>query len=783
MLSKNTLTMGLDTIVEENEQIAMKPLTVVNIEKSPASEYIDMACCSDEELDCHIKDDNYPCISEEGRYTTDQPEPMRDTGQAEPDPKLETTLNLIEETEDRSTAQTGNQHHHVFDKLNSDSSGDDIDGGIYRLRSHTAPNLNTLFRPDRQKRRQMPPSSQGWFQRSYKKVHGIFLGTQLSTSYDAPDGRFRPEDIQKKPRLLRYVLKFACSKPSKYRSLKAALGFLSGLLFVTSLFVLFYFSRYLFEKREEVESPDNWNYIVGALFAFLLAVGLTLSVAIRCIIVLMIPALFTTRGRGVLFAIILQLLITGPVQNMTENAKLISESTNCQIELLSNQTSEVLEFLVNRTTQLSDQYRNSFNRIVVNNLNTLRDALELRHNILRQVGVVNVEHLGIKFHNITFYINDFKNYSNRVNFSKFYESPQINSSKSVKVLFDELKTDFNDKIRGLQEFLEIAGKVLPWSVLLVFMQSLFYRRAYTSRIEHDNVYVTSNFKNLDKKRKKEKKQYLMPLKMREKSNLVDSTSCLLSRRELSSFSFAMFLVLIFILIGSFVIVIDYGLSSLLTLIRTHGDTILFYRGGAGFTALLPKDTVSPNIRKLLLDELPQVFDENSTRLSYEASTDIGRCLPIARPPFINDNTKVVVLAILYVLVFCFSLLQAYGLRLQHKVAAYFYPEQEVKRNIYLYHSIRAQRVSIKNLLFKKIKQTFSKRSKSTEDDFVPTLSMLFSLRFPRLKRFLVTIGVFKKIDCAACGSEIFSGGQKFSDNVYSCDVCIKQVKTNSQMTP
>ena len=668
--------------------------------------------------------------------------------------------------------------------------GGDQPDGQFRTRSKTAPALkrtqgrlrsSSRNKYDLKNRRKQDTKS--WLQRSFTKVQNAFLGTQLSTSYETPETLSSPDKIKNKPRLLQWMLRFMCSKPSKYKTIKASIGFVSGFLFTAALFTVFHFSRYLFEKKENVTPPENWGYATAGGIAFLLALGLTLSVAVRCIVVLMIPALFTNRGRAVLFAVVLQILLRGPVHNTTENTKLISESTSCQIELLVNQTNQILDFLVNKTTQITDQYKDVYNQIAENSLRSLRELVEIRIKLSRviNIGVVNEEKIGLRFQNLTIFIQDFKNYSNKANFTSYHESPTVTGSQSIQKLFKQITIDFTKNIKRLQTILDTLTSILPWTVALVFIQSFLYRRCYKSRIEYDNIYITTQFKNLDKKRKRENKQYLEPLRRRERSNLIDSTSCVLSKRELSSLLFAITIVLIFFFVGVFTVVVDYGLSTLMEMIHTYGDTTLKYRGGAGFIASLPTGSVSPNIRQLLIQNFPQVFDENSTKVLYEASVDTGTCLPTAIPPFISDSTNLILLVSLYTLLFVVSLLQAYGLRLQHKVAAYFYPEQEEKRFLYLYHSIRAQRVSVKGLLWRKIKKKFGDTDETDSGDEFH-LSSYIGIRCPTFRRLLEKIGVLQTVDCSACGSEILSGGRKFVDGMYACDMCIENVKSSDSLS-
>ncbi|XP_052065077.1 DC-STAMP domain-containing protein 2-like isoform X1 [Mytilus californianus] len=120
------------------------------------------------------------------------------------------------------------------------------------------------------------------------------------------------------------------SSRGEYRILKAIFGIFGGFIACGILFVLL---RYSYDY-----SLQNSCYITLGL-SLPICVALALSTHMRCIFLLMVPNLFTGKGRAVFMSIIFAMLLAGPVVNIVYNAEQASESMACTQELIYNQTS------------------------------------------------------------------------------------------------------------------------------------------------------------------------------------------------------------------------------------------------------------------------------------------------------------------------------------------------------------------------------------------------------------------------------------------------------------
>ncbi|XP_074657366.1 E3 ubiquitin-protein ligase DCST1-like [Tubulanus polymorphus] len=127
---------------------------------------------------------------------------------------------------------------------------------------------------------------------------------------------------------------FLTSEPNKYRIAKKILGFPVGALIALCLH---------FALIEPMQLPDYLRYSLGGVMGLLLAFGFALSVEIRCITSLLLPHLFAKSGRAYVWTFAIGLIITGPVSNLIFNAKEITRSLNCVVELAENQTKMRME--------------------------------------------------------------------------------------------------------------------------------------------------------------------------------------------------------------------------------------------------------------------------------------------------------------------------------------------------------------------------------------------------------------------------------------------------------
>ena len=341
---------------------------------------------------------------------------------------------------------------------------------------------------------------------------------------------------------------------------------------------------------------------------------------------------------------------------------------------------------------------------------------------------------------------DIFNFTNHPNVTKFYSKPNISSENPLDSIKEGVETEIRYQTKTLRNIISTLNTVLPFTMILLFLQAFFYYRGYTRRVEYDNIYISHKFKEIDRYRKSKGKKSILPLRFRERGNLIDSTSLCLSRREAKEFFVGLLIFIIFFIVGAFLILADYGLYITLDIISRHANTSLTVTGGTGFQINLPNGSFSPNLRLWLKEEFPDVFESNSTMLDYQSVAETERCLPNPELPFLANTPGMVKLCSLYVAVFILTVLQSYGLRAQHKIAGYFYKEQARKRITYLYHTLLTQRVTFSQLLIRKFKGIKS-------EDQSPHFEDWLAAKCHCLGKLMRCFGVARVKTCISCATK------------------------------
>lgn len=126
------------------------------------------------------------------------------------------------------------------------------------------------------------------------------------------------------------------SRKGEYRKQKIFMGFFYGLFLGLAFYELIIV---------DLNFTENVALIVGGTIALMLACGIASSSQIRCIALLAIPSFGGKAGRGVLKALVLAFIISGPIQNLTSNGKEVVRVFACTTHLTFNLTRTRFELM------------------------------------------------------------------------------------------------------------------------------------------------------------------------------------------------------------------------------------------------------------------------------------------------------------------------------------------------------------------------------------------------------------------------------------------------------
>ncbi|CAG9828968.1 unnamed protein product [Diabrotica balteata] len=118
--------------------------------------------------------------------------------------------------------------------------------------------------------------------------------------------------------------------------LKSIAGFFGGLI-LTYIFFMFFVLQLSFTFSSAT--------IICSILGCILVNGLAFSSKVRCVVLLTLPHFFSERGRQLLVAYALLLVISGPAKNTLNNLGILSESLACGQEQLKTVVRQIIEVI------------------------------------------------------------------------------------------------------------------------------------------------------------------------------------------------------------------------------------------------------------------------------------------------------------------------------------------------------------------------------------------------------------------------------------------------------
>ncbi|XP_045210097.2 DC-STAMP domain-containing protein 2-like [Mercenaria mercenaria] len=547
------------------------------------------------------------------------------------------------------------------------------------------------------------------------------------------------------------------SSKEEKRGIKAIFGVISGLLIGLLMFLVYHY---------------NFGYtlkeagILMIVLTVLLCIGMALSTFIRCIIALVVPNFFTGIGRAILLSAIFALILKHPVSNISHNARETGSSIACVVELAANET-RVLQRQFEKQhgglKDLMDELHSKFTLVtdILNQTTMSDEALHVSRKKCRDV-VKSVE-AGCNINYTSAQANLTQlwklSFCTGIDFSKNCDGIQLgvdlndivkkirSALNDVTSHFDvdfgiseefsvnandsntEVRKDKEGKLDAFDTAMSVIRKCLSLSLLLVFLMSFWYLRNYLAKDDYDNIYITKQFKEIDKEAEKNGRETVLPLKTREKSEYVNTLSFKLNSTEVSNSKIGLIQVLLHFLLCILIIIFDCVLYYILNLVREYGDIEL--------------EIESRGHVKIVVEGSGPIADfyNNSLGQGFNMTFDTGPCLPEPKEPSV---AVVPVVLVLYVIALAVVLLRAYGMRLRRKVSAYYYPEQELARLDYLHKKIRHRRLGFLIFLRQQIRSTHKEEQVKNKFRFSSWLAFncpFIAQILPRRNR----------VECTGCG--------------------------------
>nr|XP_038023649.1 LOW QUALITY PROTEIN: E3 ubiquitin-protein ligase DCST1 [Anas platyrhynchos] len=219
-----------------------------------------------------------------------------------------------------------------------------------------------------------------------------------------------------------------------------------------------------------------------------------------------------------------------------------------------------------------------------------------------------------------------------------------------------------------------------------------YTKKYCQDICFDNLYITTYFRQIDARRKKQNKRTLLPLRRAEIPTVIFPCRLAMQPRELQSVVLELLecippLLLLLLAWG-----LDHTLYTMLSIIHQHSFVQYSFRSSHHLSVHVTGTSLMARLLRSTIGSL-------NTSSDTELETSNFVCLPqprgMTQQQYIASCLPLAVLVLL-------CLLQVYMYRLRRAIAAFYFPKREKSRVLYLYNKLLRQRHCFVRLQRKRI---------------------------------------------------------------------------------
>ncbi|CAB3366599.1 Hypothetical predicted protein [Cloeon dipterum] len=262
-----------------------------------------------------------------------------------------------------------------------------------------------------------------------------------------------------------------------------------------------------------------------------------------------------------------------------------------------------------------------------------------------------------------------------------YKLPDPDMREQVQDMTSSTKTIIarvRAKAEGAELLLGLMNKVVALMFLPTILKAVKYLNNYLQRPGYDNIFITKKFEALNEKRESQgRRPVLLPLRKMERKNLVFRSSWLPNGPEATHYFKPCFRLLLLFFIVLVVWTTDYLYYRTLMVVADHGrfnvtvsgnHTVHIKVAGTGFVAQLVRSVTEKFNNDALINDT----------LSNE------HCLP--RPAKLKTYYNVKI-SICLLLMAGLVVLDHLTDRARNSIIAWYYPERECQRTVFLYNKL------------------------------------------------------------------------------------------------
>lgn len=128
---------------------------------------------------------------------------------------------------------------------------------------------------------------------------------------------------------MRIKSKTNLKKDHKQKSLRSSKKKLLVMFTFGSAFYVFVIYSFYVLLLKQVKISNSLGICITIVFALVVLVCIRIFKSIRCFYFLLLPQVFSKRGRAALLAFVFLLTLMGPTKNLVDNIEVMAESMSC----------------------------------------------------------------------------------------------------------------------------------------------------------------------------------------------------------------------------------------------------------------------------------------------------------------------------------------------------------------------------------------------------------------------------------------------------------------------
>ncbi|KAM9805521.1 E3 ubiquitin-protein ligase DCST1 isoform 2-T2 [Syngnathus typhle] len=273
-------------------------------------------------------------------------------------------------------------------------------------------------------------------------------------------------------------------------------------------------------------------------------------------------------------------------------------------------------------------------------------------------------------------------FTSRVVYKEHRQRTALHGELADGDLMRSIHKSFRQLAARTRRLLDVLRLLASLAFLSVFAQSLAYVLRFQGDVFFDNVYLTKYLGIIDRRRKSLGKQHLLPLTPSERRNFVDPWSPRIHPEEVKQVLASVVQVLSVLLLAAVLLMVDASIFRVLDVVSKHTHTTF----NVSSTQQVDIQVSGNSILARLLRKSFAAFNTSS---SVHVVSNNQRCVT---PPSSLAISAYVSIACCLLLAALSSCLQVYTNRLRRVIAAFYHPQREKTRILFLYNCTLYRRI-------------------------------------------------------------------------------------------